>query len=337
MASRLLHRYEPAIEHEANAQSGKAGPEGVNRARDQRTLEVVRAEWLWGRTDVDREAFLCASCDLQVFPASFDVANQKRPYFTKPKSREHAPECEVVEYDRLVERARRTSVATDDGDLPVSYPNRLRNLEGADPQRAGEGVVERLAIPGQAGRRLPGHAPRRRRYPAGSLHLICQTFIDFPHDRERLDLQIDGVEGRTYDAIFKHLERNRIVPQSRPRLFYAPIKLLVSPSFTDAEARFSVDCGENRRTTAERLYEVRLQWEGWSQTDRARLEAEIKTTRAEVRAAWTARMLLDHSAWAFFLGEQSPSTHAAFNVRDPRAICCLFSPLIFPNRGPRMR
>lgn len=304
----------------------------MNRARDRQTLDVVHAESLWGGTDVDKEAFICASCALQVFPASFEKTNQLRPYFKKRSGDKHHFSCELVEHNRLLERARRGSVIELGGDLPVPYPDRLRHAAGGDiPERRADEALDpqrglRVAPPEPS-----DHAARRRRYAAGSLHLICRTYLEFPHDRKRLRLHIDGIEGDSYDAIFKHLESKTIVSQRRARLFYAPMRFSAEPRFTDTAAHVFLACGQNRGTAADPLYEVRVQWDGWSRRDRTRLEAEVTTTREEAREGWRSDKFRAHKAFVFFLGEQSATDPAVFVVRNPRWICCLFAELIFPD------
>lgn len=302
----------------------------MNRARDRTTNEFVEAEALWGQADVNLNNFLCSSCDLQVFPRSFDVTNRVRPYFVKPSGQEHAADCLRREHGQILRQARQRSVGARNGDLPIPYPHRFRPLQGRPP---GEGEALPAPMGGDDARAREPNArngPRApaRRYATSALQAICRTYIEFPHDRANLRLQLDEVEGTTYNAIFKHLEKNRIVPQERPRLFFARMRYKEDPIMSDTGCYVALNCGQDLNTPQARHCTVHINWGEWSTRDRSRVKAEIETTWKE--AADPENREPGSGAWVFFLGEQDPHDLAVFEVSHPRAICCLFATISFP-------
>ena len=302
----------------------------MNRARDKTTNEFVEAEALWGQPDVDLENFLCSSCVLQVFPRSFDVTNRVRPYFVKPAGKEHAPDCLRREYGRILKEASQRGVSTRNGDLPMPYPHRFRPILRAlpDEEEAPPAPVRGLNDRGRAPNATNGAGTPARRYTTSALQAICRTYIEFPHDRMNLRLHLDEVAGTTYNAIFKHLEKNRIVAQERPRLFFARMRYKEDPIMSATECYLALNCGQDLNTPQARLCRVRIDWSKWTPRDRNRVKAEIETTRAE--AANPENKEPGAGAWVFFLGEQDARDLAVFTVSHSRAICCLFATISFP-------
>ena len=100
------------------------GRELVDSARDKRTGDIIDAEQLWDLEVVDKEAYECPGCGIQVFPASYRKnINKKRPYFT-PMDNKHVQPCGVDGVEKLVKKAKSEQVGTPEG-FPVPFPNQI--------------------------------------------------------------------------------------------------------------------------------------------------------------------------------------------------------------------
>lgn len=294
----------------------------MDSARDKHTGEIIDAEQLWDIAVVDKDGYECPGCGIQVFPASYKKnINKRRPYFT-PADNKHIQPCGVDGFEKLVKKARTERVGTPDG-FPTPFPNRLVLTEERP-------VTTGAALTGTGSDTRSGSRTNGRRvatyhgHTVKTIRPICRVFMDFPHDRDHLQLSIPGVPGTTYATVFRKLGYFGIERQQQAtRLFYAPLRW-DSAVETPAYIEWKLDAGEwpkgqpkdqNRPT---KFYKVRVMWQGWTEKQRDTLQTEIEIARDEVKGKAGA----PEKAWLFFVGTQDPTDAELFIVDRYPFICC---------------
>ncbi len=305
------------------------GRELVDSARDKRTGDIIDAEQLWDLEVVDKEAYECPGCGIQVFPASYRKnINKKRPYFT-PMDNKHIQPCGVDGVEKLVKKAKSEKVGTPEG-FPVPFPNRLRFDEerpvtaGGDVPGAGEGAGRtRTRANGERGAAYHGHTVK-------TIRPVCRVFMDFPNDRVQLPLEIPGCPGTTYAGVFRGLGFFGIEAQQPPtRLFYAALRW-GSAVETDAYIEWALDAGEwpEGAPRPTRFYKVRAMWAGWTDRQRNTLRDEIEIAKDAVKG----KTGQPEKAWLFFVGTQDPEDVSVFVVDRYPFISCRVGEMIRPRR-----
>jgi len=305
------------------------GRELVDSARDKRTGDIIDAEQLWDLEVVDKEAYECPGCGIQVFPASYRKnINKKRPYFT-PMDNKHIQPCGIDGLEKLVKKAKSEKVGTPEG-FPVPFPNRLRFDEerpvtaGGDAPGAGEGAGRtRTRANGERGAAYHGHTVK-------SIRPVCRVFMDFPNDRAQLPLEIPGCPGTTYAGVFRGLGFFGIEAQQPPtRLFCAALRW-GSAVETDTYIEWALDAGEwpkgEKRPT--RFYKVRVMWAEWTDRQRNTLREEIEIAKDAVKG----KAGQPEKAWLFFVGTQDAEDATLFTVNRYPFICCRVGEMIWPRR-----
>ena len=305
------------------------GRELVDSARDKRTGDIIDAEQLWDLEVVDKEAYECPGCGIQVFPASYRKnINKKRPYFT-PMDNKHIQPCGVDGVEKLVKKAKSEKVGTPEG-FPVPFPNRLRFDEerpvtaGGDVPGAGEGAGRtRTRANGERGAAYHGHTVK-------TIRPVCRVFMDFPNDRAQLPLEIPGCPGTTYAGVFRGLGFFGIEAQQPPtRLFCAALRW-DSAVETDTYIEWALDAGEwpkgEKRPT--RFYKVRVMWAEWTDRQRNTLREEIEIAKDAVKG----KTGQPEKAWLFFVGTQDAEDATLFTVNRYPFICCRVGEMIWPRR-----
>lgn len=304
-------------------------------ARERESGEIVEAEYLRARPPDDRDAFICRGCSRPVVPAAFLPGKRVRPYFSAREG--HDPDCEELVFAALVQQAAIRPMATLDGALPVSYPDRLNFVEQEDrpdwrpsqPQAAGaRGERDRAGGPPRAG----------GRWAARTIRPICRLFIDLPFDREYLWLRVPGVPANSYGRAFLRLgNASRHVDR---RIYYAPLRWKVAPEIGPSSLTVTLNAGATEGGQLVRPVRVRFGWESWPTRHRKYVLEEIEDAREEARAGYrqpdsgrvTPRWRDQTEAWLFFIGLQDPSNEALFVVDDHRTVCCLYARLRTPTR-----
>lgn len=294
----------------------------MDSARDKHTGEIIDAEQLWDIAIVDKDAYECPGCGIQVFPASYKKRiNKRRPYFT-PMENKHIQPCGVDGFEKMVKKARIEQVGRPDG-FPAPFPNRLIFTEDR-PVTTGPGTPS-TGSDTRAGSRTNGHSVAiYHGHTVKTIRPICRVFMDFPHDRDRLPLSIPGVHGTTYGTVFRKLGYFGIERQQpSTRLFCAPLRWVQSAESPDY-IEWTLDAGEwpkglpkdqNRPT---KFYKVRVMWHGWTDKQRDTLQTEIEIARDQVKGTAGAA----EKAWLFFIGTQDPDDAEVFVVDRYPFICC---------------
>ncbi len=231
----------------------------MDSARDKRTKDIIDAEQLWDMKFVDREAYECSGCGIQVFPASYcKNINKQRPYFT-PMDNRHIQPCGVDGVEKVANKAKIEKVGTPDG-FPVPFPHRLLSGESrpvmaiANSPGADEGNGRhRTSANGERAAAYHGHTVK-------TIRPICRIFTEFPRDRQQLPLEIQNCPGTTYAKLFRGLGFFGIETQQRPtRLFYATLRWGAAVE-TDSYIEFDLNAGErpNGQQRPTQFYRVRV-------------------------------------------------------------------------------
>jgi hypothetical protein len=303
----------------------------LDTARDGVTLEHIDAEALWALDIVDTERYICRGCRQQVFPASYDRAvNLKRPYFRVGAGKRHAPDCKVDGEEVLVGKARRQSVYSGQG-FPLPFPSRVvlgeERAVVADPS-LGE-------IPTASGRPSGQGAGRAQStghhgHTVTTIKSVCTTFLDAPFDRNILPLRIPGIEGRTYQEVFRHAKTALRADGQVRALFYAPIRWKAEPNCSDVACEVMLNTGvwdDGLRDFSEPM-RVRIDWREW--TERKRKVFLYSYAVAQQEAREKARSNSGVKGWLFFVGMIDPLDRRLFLVDSFRTICCIADELIMP-------
>lgn len=301
----------------------------MDSARDKHTDEIIDAEQLWDFTVVDKDAYQCPGCGIQVFPASYrkDI-NKKRPYFT-PMENKHIQPCGIDGVEKLVKKAKSEKLGTPEG-FPVPFPNRLRLdeerpvLDNAEEAGYGKGT-ERTRTRGNGERSTAYHG-----HTVKSIRPVCRIFMDFPHDRFQLLLEIPDCPGTTYSSVFRGLGFFGIEAQKpSTRLFCAALRW-DSAIEMETYIEWALDAGEwpkgEKRPT--QFYKVRVMWADWTDRQRNTLRDEIEISKDAVKG----KSGQPEKAWLFFVGTQDPEDATLFTVNRYPFICCRVGEMIWPRR-----
>ena len=144
----------------------------------------------------------------------------------------------------------------------------------------------------------------------------CRTFIQFPHDRDTLPLEIPNLPGRTYGRVFHYLGcHTPVLLPLRRRLFYARLRW-------HAELVADAHCCE-LALEAGAPCTLRIDWSAWSGARRRSFLREVLSTRSDVIET-RAHGGLD--VWLFFIGTQDAGAPSLFVADEERFICCLAAP-----------
>jgi hypothetical protein len=301
----------------------------VDSARDKRTGDIIDAEQLWDFEVVNKDVYQCPGCGIQIFPASYRKnINKRRPYFT-PMDNKHIQPCDVDGVEKLLNKAKNEKVGTPDG-LPMPFPSFLRFDEerpvttDGNPLGADEGTGRtRTRANGERVATYHGHTVK-------TIRPICRIFMDIPHDRAWLPLEIPDCYGTTYATVFRSLGFFGIEAQ-RPstRLFYAPLRW-DSPVKTGAYIEWNLHAGEWQKGEKRpaRLYKVRVMWSSWTDRQRNTLQDEIEIAKDEVKG----KTGQSDKAWLFFVGTQDADDPTLFIVDRYPLICCRVGTMIWPRR-----
>ena len=305
----------------------------MDTARSLHDHRLVEAEELWNMPFVDRTGFICRGCAAPVFPASFtrDV-NKRRPYFTLGKMSRHEAGCDVDGEEQLLHRAQRHRVGASDG-FPLPFPSRVvfddtHAVEAPRDPAALALAAARSARLGMGAARGTGRGVRQRfhGHTIKTIRPACRTFIQFPHDRETLPLEIPGLPGRSYARLFHHLGKQApaFLPLRR-QLFYACLHWHAEPVLDESVCELALEAGRGAVPPAQ--CRLRVEWGGWSKSRRRSFLRELFAARTEVIEG---RGSSDAQAWVFFIGTQSAADPALFSVGDERFVCCLCAPASLP-------
>ena len=301
----------------------------MDSAREKCSGEIVDAEQLWDMEVVNKDAYLCPGCGIQVFPASYRRhINKKRPYFT-PMDNKHIQPCGVDGAEKLIKKARSEKVGAPDG-FPVPFPNRLhfdeerRVTAGGDMPGAGHGLGRtRTRANNVRVAKYHGHTVK-------TIRPICRIFMDFPHNRAQLPLEIKGCPGTTYATVFRRLGFFGIEIQQLPtRLFYAALRWDTADE-TETCIEWVLDAGEWPKGAPRPVdfYKVRVMWAGWTERQRNTLREEIEIAKDMVKG----KAAQPEKAWLFFVGTQDAQDASLFVVDRYPFISCRVGTMIWPRR-----
>jgi len=219
----------------------------MDTARNKYTKELVEAEELWNMETVDSDAYTCRGCSIQVFPASYDKArNKKRPYFSLGPVNEHEAGCDVDGEAKAIKRAQKERLGTPEG-FPVPFPSKLTLTDERPSEKSGADSPGDPAD-GQARSRSVGVGPTPKRHHGHTVKTIrpaSRAFINFPNDRDSLPLDIPGVPGKTYAKVFWYIASKSPEPFQMPvHLYYAPIRWKADPVVADTHCELTLNSGE---------------------------------------------------------------------------------------------
>jgi hypothetical protein len=297
----------------------------VDTARDFETLEPIEAEELWNLQIVDSNRYICRGCKQQVFPASFDKGkNKKRPYFRFGPLKDHLGECDVDGEAKIVRRATKQRVGTQEG-YPMPFPNRLtltdeRIVEAPGLTAASVDSRVRTNTPKgnsqDVSRKHHGHTVK-------TIRTICRTYMKYPNDRPYMPLTVPGVDGKTYLQVFKSVRGKPQQLEHKTCLFYSPIRWTVEPIVTEAFCEFTLSAGDWDPLVRQfkSLYRVRVNWANWSASRRSCLLSEYEIARDEAKEQAKADNAV--KGFLFFVGTQDSGEPALFHVEHHRLICSL--------------
>jgi hypothetical protein len=291
----------------------------MDSARDVTTNEIIEAEQLWEIEFVDKERYRCIGCGTQIWPASYkrDI-NKKRPYFTLGASGAHVDPCDIDGEAEIVKRAKSGKLGNPEG-FPLPYPNKLvlsddrpvvNPVNGDHTPSSGERFHSRSDANSRP-RANHGHTVK-------TIRPIAKAFMKYPHDREGLLLQIPGCEGNTFASVFWRLVKLMRF-RSATHLYFAPLHWK-APKNSDTNIEWQLNAGDwdtvnNRRGAS---FRVRVDWSGWSVTQRNTMLHEVEVARAAAKSSSGSI-----NAWLFFVGSQDDEDQTLLVVNRYQLICCI--------------
>ncbi|MCX2887017.1 hypothetical protein OO258_02100 [Pseudomonas sp. DCB_BI] len=302
----------------------------MESARNKFTREIVEAEELWQLPSVDRNGYECGSCGMDVYPASYQKNNLKRPYFSLFHFTDHRDGCDVEGNKKTVAKGRKGSVRDELETSPGLSPSRLTLRDervAVDPTLP----VSSTQTSSTRSVRSDAHEEKARpvgRRAANTIRPICRAYLNFPYDRS-MSLDVPGIDGKTYLSAFKKLGAgNKGIEQfARAQIFYA--ELAWPKAHEDEESLLiPLSAGEwSQERKLVRPYSVRVCWSQWSKYKKTVVRNEMEVVREEGIKA--KKKNPKDRAYVFFIGEQDESDPTVFNVSDHRLICGLLGTLIF--------
>jgi len=299
----------------------------MDSARVKYTAEIIDAEQLWDLDKVDRDGYQCSGCGVQVFPASFkkDI-NKRRPYFTLLENK-HIQPCGIDGVEKLVRKAKHERIGNPDG-FPVPFPNRLV-LTDIRPVTTGTAPLVR----GAADSRLSSCSSSTRNdnyhgHTVKTIRPICRIFLEYPHDREHLQLSIPGCSGTTYATVFSKLGYYGVQPLASPmQLFYAPLRWS-PPTKNEEYIEWLLDAGTwiKGDKKPSQFYRVRIAWDNWTEPQRHTLLHEIEIAQAYIKG----KSVQPEKAWLFFVGLQNTHDFGLLVADRYQFVCCRVGEMIWP-------
>lgn len=295
----------------------------MESAIDGVTGEIIDAEQLWLIENVDKERYRCRGCGAKAIPASFQPENVVRPHFRAS----HSPDCDITGEAKLIARGRQEKLGSKLTGFPAPYPSKLvlsdqRVVVDGDPGGAHPAPSSTRGQPRVGG----GTSDLQRKRSAGTIRPISRAFINYPYDRY-LDLDVPGVEAKTYAQVFKKLKWDELLSYPDQKIFYAAIRW-AAPLRTDDYLEVSLDGGERNDKKLVRPYRVRVAWRDWSKSQRTYVSNELEAARKE--AMLEAEQKTKRKGYLFFIGEQDAGDLTLFRVADHRLICCVVDEIIWP-------
>jgi hypothetical protein len=290
---------------------------------------------------VNTEGYVCRGCLQQVFPTSYDRAvNLKRPYFRVGRGKRHASDCKVEGEELLVGKARKQSVYSGQG-FPLPFPSRVI-LDEERPVVADAALGEVPMAPGRPSGQGTGHSQAKgyHGHTVTTIKSVCTTFLDAPFDRNILPLRIPGIEGRTYQEVFRHAKTALTADGWGRALFYAPIRWKAQPISSDDTCEVVLNAGVWDEKLGDFIepMRVRVDWRAWTERKRKVFLHAYAVVQEEAREK--ARSNSNVKGWFFFVAAADPVDRGLFLVDSFRSICCIADELIMPGgrgHGPRHR
>ncbi len=302
----------------------------MDSARNISTGDIVDAESLWDLDAVNKDDYECHGCGVKVWPASYQKdVNLKRPYFKLSPGAIHIVPCGVDGMEKQIERAKTQRIGTEQG-FPFSYPNKLVLTDvrpvvaSNDSEATSRELRNGNGVPDQGSR-----ASRVHRHTVKTIRPICRTFLNFPHDREFMSLDVPNCPGSTFTRVFWRLSSKPIVQFASPtHLYFAPLQWR-APLVGEAIAEWSLGAGEWDEAARgwKRAYRVRFDWEQWPPRQREILRHEIEVARHEIKGK-PGKV----KAWLFFVGTQDAADPSLLVVTRFQLACCLVAEMLYPSQ-----
>ncbi|HEX8178640.1 MAG TPA: hypothetical protein VF525_03770 [Pyrinomonadaceae bacterium] len=299
-------------------------------ARDRTTTRIISGIELWDLEGIHNQRFECHACRVTLLPASYvKKVNKKRPYFRLFEYTYHDKNCGAERAKKAKGKARIQSVTTEEG-FPYPYPNELVLDDDPRPVRVTVGGVVCPNIPWSVIDRPQGGAGaseslKRHNHTTRTIRPLAQTYIDFPHDRQYLQVRVPGVSGSNYELVFRYLFYTDGSSFSESKIFYGSIRfsrIRVQEDFAEVELSEGRWEKQEGRNTLVRPLVVRINTKGWPKLMRDSLLDEIEVTRKEIIEAH-GKGDKKTKGWLFFIGQQDPVNEFLFHANDHRLICCI--------------
>ena len=301
----------------------------MDSARDKYSREIIDAEQLWDMEVVDKEGYECPGCGIQVFPASFKKhINKRRPYFT-PMDNKHVQPCGVDGLEKLVRKAKHERMGSPDG-FPVPFPNKLILTDTRPVTATTAGSLGAATDPRPSTRPNSARNDSYHGHTVKTIRPICRVFMEYPHDRDHLELGIPGCPGATYTTVFSKLSYFGIRPLSVPtRLFYAALRWN-TPSNNEDHIEWQLDAGTwtKGEKRPSQFYRVRIAWASWTEHQRETLRHEIEIAQDEVKG----KSDQPEKAWLFFVGTQDADDPGLLVAERYQFVCCRIGEMVWPQR-----
>ncbi len=287
----------------------------MDKARCRATGEIVEAKALNGFSDIDREGYACAYCDVDVRPVSYaPPANRRAPYFFLVDGVTHLEGCPMgtPSTQSAVRTSARLESSLLSGGVPVPYPSRLKIRISTACQVSDNRSARSNAALAEANFNAAARFDYEG-YEASTIQPICRTFVEFPHDRDRLPLAIPRCSGKTYSTVFRHLGFDKTSTNHYNFALWYSCLHWSPPTRQSADVEeWAIQGGIRLQTNENSVlrYRLRICWSNWSESRRELLARQIKIAHESVVGnKW-------RHAWVFFVGALDPSDPALFVVNN---------------------
>ena len=293
----------------------------MDSAFDKQANRIIDAVSLRELEIVDHENYACPTCSIPLIPCSYRPHNIPRPYF-KEGAQKHDPECRVGDEHLNIykKKARQESINTPDG-FPVPFPNKLRlPVHKETVEKTGEPEIQKTYRDGMRKEVNTERSKRRHGHTTQSILPIAQVFIDYPHDRKHLPLELPNCDGDTYASVFRPLLMN--ANTDLMSLYYAPLAWNSAWVTEDAiVVHLSRGEWDDEQKKFTRQFQLKVDWRSWSNKQRNALKNQIESCIKEIRKS-------KQKAWVFFVGRGSKED-LIMHVNNRHLLCLSTDELIF--------
>jgi len=279
------------------------------------------------REDADGMVLRCARCEAEVSAVAWKpgVEYKRSSHFRLLPGTKHEDDCPAGKSDKG-EGSGQTRPIKSPADFPGGYPSRLSIRSQQVLVGAENGFVvssKDRYVHADAGSSQGGGGVRNGNMTS-SLLQVCNFYLNHPECKP-WPFSGDGLQGASYEDIFRSLHRLPREQRLAPRIYFGtmPFKM----DFENSPESLVLVLQQKIGGGSARHYRVKICWKNWSENRRSRFLNLLEEKRAHLRERWLQEKRTSSShrscVYVFVIGQQAEDDLATFCVTDPRYLCIL--------------